>query len=465
MPIPCLKTRIQITSDIKDCQMIWDTCPPKLLLLYLWPPMVTIWSIWYNGCMICMIETPSVCNPLSWTPTMSSCMIIKLGEKSPLEWSMTRHIVSESSLGTAWTGKSSILNDSEKHLVAILVQTCSSRKSHSCSLFGRHHNPSHDFGYPSFIMSANGQNPSCNPTKTESTKAQFGWLVSSFSNTLTSILQMILNRSGQSNIITCLTGWLSTIGLGCGKGFVVSEYPVVGPNSSSLTFHRYFLACFSLSPLAWYHSSLFACTFLLSMSLPSTSNANVSVLTLRGLFSTLLLIEQLAWVFTLPCGHSSTLSCGQSLLISLLTLVPCCFTEDISHFKESELLKLVKWHIVNRSRPAMDRLVKVENPVLPSCIGRHKVSSNVLTVSYEFWLSVGVDEPHCMLEHAVHDKPIPVVPDCFGWFQMSKSEFKVPGRLSCLVVSDGQVDRWGDNIKVNCLSLQYYDPLGVWKLW
>ena len=151
-------------------------------------------------------------------------------------------------------------------------------------------------------------------------------------------------------------------------------------------------------------------------------------------------------------------------MISLFTLVPCCFTKDISHFKESELLKLVKWHIVNRSRPAMDCLVKVENPVLPSCIGRHKVSSNVLTVSYEFWLSVGVDEPHCMLEHAVHDKPIPVVPDCFGWFQMSKSEFKVPEHLSCLVVSDGWVDCRDDNIKVNHLSLQYYDPLGVWKL-
>ena len=188
-----------------------------------------------------MIETPSVCNLLSQTPATSSHRIIKLGEKSLLEWSMTRHIVSESGLGMAWTSglyilsKSFIPNNSEKCSAAISVQTCSSRKSHSCSLFGRHHDPSHNFGYPSFIMSANGQNPSCNLTKTESMKAQFGWWVSSPSNVLMSILQMILNRSGQFDIITCLTGSLSAIGLGCGKGFAVSEYPAVGPNSSSLT--------------------------------------------------------------------------------------------------------------------------------------------------------------------------------------------------------------------------------------
>ena len=199
-----------------------------------------------------------------------------------------------------------------------------------------------------------------------------------------SILQMILNRSGQFNIITCLTGSLSAIGLGCGKGFAVSEYPAVSPNSSSLTFHRYFLAHFGFLPLAHYCLSLFACTFLLGMSLLSTSDANVSVLTLGGLFSTLPLIEQSAQVFTLPCGHSSMLSCRQSSLISLHTLVPCCLTEDVLHFEESELLKLVKQHVVNRSRPASDCLVEVEDLVLPSCISRCKVSSDVLTVSYEF---------------------------------------------------------------------------------
>ena len=132
-------------------------------------------------CLLHMIETPSVCNPLSQTPTMSSHVIIKLGEKSLLEWSMTRHIVSESGLGTVWTSglyipsKSSTPNNSEKCSAAISVQTCFLRKSCSCSLFGRHHDPSYDFGYPFFITSANGQNPSCNPTKTESMKAQFGW--------------------------------------------------------------------------------------------------------------------------------------------------------------------------------------------------------------------------------------------------------------------------------------------------
>ena len=195
---------------------------------------------------------------------------------------------------------------------------------------------------------------------------------------------MILNRSGQFNIITCLTGSLSAVGLGRGKGFAVSEYSAVGPSSSSLTFHRYFLACFGLSPLTQYHSSLFACTLLLGMSLLSTSDTNVSVPTLVGLSSTLLLIEQSAQVFTLPCRCSSMLSCSQSLLTSLCTLVSCCLTEDVAHFKESELLKLVKWHIVNRSRPASDCLVEVKDPVLPSCISRGKVSSDILTVSYEF---------------------------------------------------------------------------------
>ena len=172
---------------------------------------------------------------------------------------MTSHIMSESGLGMAWTsrlyipGNSSIPNNYEKCLAAILVQTCSSRKLCSCTLFGRHHDPSHDFGYPSFVMSANGQNPLRNLTRTESMKVQFGWWVSNFSKVSMSILQMILNRSGQSNIITCLTGLFSAIGLGHGNGFAVSEYPAFGPNSSSSIFHRYFLAPFSLLPLVWYH--------------------------------------------------------------------------------------------------------------------------------------------------------------------------------------------------------------------
>ena len=120
------------------------------------------------------------------------------------------------------------------------------------------------------------------------------------------------------------------------------------------------------------------------MSLLSTSDANMSVLTLKGLFSTLSLIEQSARVSTLPCRCSSMLSRGQSLLTSLHTLVSCCLTEDMAHFEESALLELVKQHIVNRSRPALDCLVKVEDLVLPSCIGGHKVSGDVLTVLYKF---------------------------------------------------------------------------------
>ena len=60
---------------------------------------------------------------------------------------------------------------------------------------------------------------------------------------------------------------------------------------------------------------------------------------------------------------------------------------------------------------------------------------------------------------------IPVVPDGFGQFQMSKVEFKVTKCLSCLVVGDSRVDCWDDNIKVNHLPLQYLDPLGVQRLW
>ena len=71
-------------------------------------------------------------------------------------------------------------------------------------------------------------------------------------------------------------------------------------------------------------------------------------------------------------------------MIPLCTLVPCCLTEDVSYFEESELLELVKQHVVNRSRPASDCLVEVEDLVLPSYIGGYKVSGDVLTVLYEF---------------------------------------------------------------------------------
>ena len=221
-------------------------------------------------------------------------------------------------------------------------------------------------------MSANGQNPSCSQTRTESTKVWFGWWVSNFSKVSMSILQTILNRSSQSIIIACLTQLFSATGLGHGNGFVVSEYPAVGPNSSSLIFHRYFLAHFSLLPITQYHSSLLAHTFLFSMSFLATSDANMSVLTLGCLLPTFSLIEQSTWVLTLPCGHSSTLSCQYSLLIPLCILVSCHFTEDMLHFEKSKFLELVKWHIVDRSRPVANCFVKIEDAVLPSCIGRCK---------------------------------------------------------------------------------------------
>ena len=65
-------------------------------------------------------------------------------------------------------------------------------------------------------------------------------------------------------------------------------------------------------------------------------------------------------------------------------MVSCCLAEDMPHFEESERLELVKQHAVDRSRSASDCLVEVKDPVLPSCIGRHKVSGDVLTVLYEF---------------------------------------------------------------------------------
>ena len=48
---------------------------------------------------------------------------------------------------------------------------------------------------------------------------------------------------------------------------------------------------------------------------------------------------------------------------------------------------------------------------------------------------MGVDEPHWMLEHAILNKPVPVAPDSFGWFQMSKMEFELSDCLSHSVVS------------------------------
>ena len=70
-----------------------------------------------------------------------------------------------------------------------------------------------------------------------------------------------------------------------------------------------------------------------------------------------------------------------------------------------------------------------------------------------------------MLEHTICNKPVPVVPDSFGWFQMSKMEFELFKCLCCSVVSDSGADSGDDDIKVNCLPLQYFDPFGVWKLW
>ena len=69
--------------------------------------------------------------------------------------------------------------------------------------------------------------------------------------------KVILKRSGWSLIIIHLTQSLSAAGLGCGNSLAVSEYPTVGPISSSSTSHRYSLACIGLLPLAQYCSSPF----------------------------------------------------------------------------------------------------------------------------------------------------------------------------------------------------------------
>ena len=126
------------------------------------------------------------------TIKLHSCNIILsdhwVGLKSPLEWSMTNHIMLDSGLSTVWTGglyipgKSSIPNESENHPATILVFTCSLRNSCSFLVFSRCHNLCHSFGYPLFIVSANGQKPLQSLMRTESTKGQFWWWVSSLSN-------------------------------------------------------------------------------------------------------------------------------------------------------------------------------------------------------------------------------------------------------------------------------------------
>ena len=63
-----------------------------------------------------------------------------------------------------------------------LVFTCSLRNSCSFLVFSRCHNLCHSFGYPLFIVSANGQKPLQSLMRTESTKGQFWWWVSSLSN-------------------------------------------------------------------------------------------------------------------------------------------------------------------------------------------------------------------------------------------------------------------------------------------
>ena len=99
----------------------------------------------------------------------------------------------------------------------------------------------------------------------------------------------------------------------------------------------------------------------------SAPNANVPVSTLGCLLHALFLVEQPTWILALPCWASSSLSCQCSLLISWHILVSCCFTEDVSDFKKSKSLKLVKQYIVDRYRPAVDRFIKVEDMGLASC--------------------------------------------------------------------------------------------------
>ena len=74
---------------------------------------------------------------------------------------------------------------------------------------------------------------------------------------------------------------------------------------------------------------------------------------------------------------------------------------------------------------------------------------------------MGEDEPHHMLECTKCNEPFPVSFDSFGWFGVSKMELEVSKLLWGLVVYGCQVDSREDTVKVNCLSLQNFDPLWI----
>ena len=84
---------------------------------------------------------------------------------------VVNHNISVSGFGTACTSglhipsNNSMPKDSEKHPVVISLSTCSFKNSLSFSVFGGQYDPSQDFGYPSFIVSANSQNPSHKPMR------------------------------------------------------------------------------------------------------------------------------------------------------------------------------------------------------------------------------------------------------------------------------------------------------------
>ena len=142
---------------------------------------------------------------------------------------------------------------------------------------------------------------------------------------------MILKRSGWSLIIIHLTQSLSAAGLGCGNSLAVSEYPTVGPISSSSTSHRYSLACIGLLPLAQYCSSPLAQAFLFNMTFFSPPNANVSVMAVRCLFLTSSLVEQLTWILALPCWPTSSLTpLSDSLVYFGLLLLSAGKTSEVT---------------------------------------------------------------------------------------------------------------------------------------
>ena len=197
------------------------------------------------------------------------------------------------------------------------------------------------------------------------------------------------------------------------------------------------------------------------MSILSASSANVSVFALWGLLLTFTLVIQSTCLFELPWLISTPLGASCTLLGMVSAGFPTDLAVQVADFEEPEFGKFVKGNIIDWTWPFSDGFVQVEDPVVNHCVNGWEVHGDVLSIPYKLVFVMGEDKPHGSLEHIEGGEPLSVVPDGLGGLNMPKSELKVSNHLQCSVIRHSWMDPWEDDIQINCLPLQDFDPLWV----